>query len=121
MADPLCRWRNFTPETICEIVKSLPKDVMPINAFRSYMANSIWTSDFFRTAYQYACQLALYYEDKQAGLFIPRFNKDITPPNLSPPSTPPLSLLPISNFSPPCAPSRLFCLRVSAVRVKAEL
>lgn len=66
MADPLCRWRNFTPETICEIVKSLPKDVMPINAFRSYMANSIWTSDFFRTAYQYACQLALYYEDKQA-------------------------------------------------------
>ena len=33
-------------------------------------------TDFFRTPYQLACQLGLYYEDK--GKYIPRFSRDIT-------------------------------------------
>ena len=26
MADPICRWRNATPKTICEIVETIAKN-----------------------------------------------------------------------------------------------
>lgn len=36
-----------------------------------------WDGDFFRTPYQLACQLGLYYESEE-GYFFPRFDHDIT-------------------------------------------
>jgi hypothetical protein len=71
MADVICRWRNATPKTVCEFVKILPHEQMSAVDFRLKMG-----SDFFRTAYQLACQLGLYYEDN--GIYIPRFEYDIT-------------------------------------------
>lgn len=71
MADIICRWRNATPKTICEFVEKLPHKQMSSEDFRSYM-----DPDFFRTAYQLASQLGLYYEDK--GVFVPRFSHSIT-------------------------------------------
>ena len=52
MADPICRWRNATPETVCEIVEELPKNEMPEDEFRDLMTKSKFGSDFFRTPYQ---------------------------------------------------------------------
>ncbi|MCQ2976134.1 MAG: hypothetical protein MJ211_15140 [Bacteroidales bacterium] len=78
MADPLCRWLNFTPETICKIVEELPKEEMSISEFREYMQNSTFGDGFFRTVYQYACQLALYYEDSDKKIYIPRFRNNIS-------------------------------------------
>ena len=77
MADAICRWRNGTPKTVMELVNSMPHVEMPVNEFRTIMANSIqWGSSFFRTAYQLAVQLALYYESDE-GYFIPRFDHNI--------------------------------------------
>jgi len=60
-----------------ELVNSMPHVEMPVNEFRTIMANSVqWGSSFFRTAYQLAVQLALYYESDE-GYFIPRFDHDI--------------------------------------------
>ena len=59
MADIICRWRNATPKTVCEFVEKLPHKKMSAEDFRFIMQ-----PDFFRTAYQLACQLGLYYEDK---------------------------------------------------------
>jgi len=44
--------------------------------FRDIMSSK-WNGDFFRTPYQLACQLGLYYESED-GNFYPRFDHDIT-------------------------------------------
>ena len=75
MADAICRWRNGTPKTVVELANSLPHEKMPIDAFRNSMSNK-WNGDFFRTAYQLACQLALYCESED-GYYYPRFDHDI--------------------------------------------
>ena len=71
MADVICRWRNATPKTVCEFVQQLPHEQMNAEDFRLRMGN-----EFFRTAYQLACQLGLYLEDKDK--YIPRFTHSIT-------------------------------------------
>ena len=71
MADVICRWRNATPKTVCEFVQHLPHEQMSSEDFRLRMGN-----DFFHTAYQLACQLGLYLEDKDK--YIPRFTHSIT-------------------------------------------
>ena len=71
MADVICRWRNATPKTVCEFVQQLPHEQMSAEDFRLYMGN-----DFFRTAYQLACQLGLYLEDQNR--YTPRFTHTIT-------------------------------------------
>ena len=65
MADAICRWRNGTPKTVVELVNSLPHEIMSIDAFRNFMVDK-WDGDFFRTAYQLACQLGLYCEAEDA-------------------------------------------------------
>ena len=52
-------------------LKILPHKMMSSEDFRSKME-----PEFFRTAYQLACQLGLYYEDK--GIYIPRFENNIS-------------------------------------------
>lgn len=76
MADIICRWRNGTPQTVVELVNSMPHKVMPSSDFRNYMTQH-WNGDFFRTPYQLACQLGLYCEADD-GMFYPRFDHDIT-------------------------------------------
>lgn len=71
MADVICRWRNATPKTVCEFVQHLPHEQMSSEDFRLRMG-----IDFFRTAYQLACQLGLYLEDQDK--YIPRFTHSIT-------------------------------------------
>lgn len=77
MADPICRWRNATPETVCEIIEALPKREMSEEEFREVMSKSNFGSDFFHTPYQLACQLALYYIDDN-HIYHPRFSENIT-------------------------------------------
>lgn len=77
MADPICRWRNATPETVCEIVEELPKNEMPEDEFRDLMAKSKFGSEFFHTPYQLACQLALYFIDNDK-IYHPRFKNNIS-------------------------------------------
>ena len=67
MADIICRWRNGTPQTVVELVNSMPHKVMPSSDFRIYMTQN-WNGDFFRTPYQLACQLGLYCEAED-GMF----------------------------------------------------
>lgn len=76
MADIICRWRNGTPETVVELVNSMPHEVLISERFRNIMSTK-WDGDFFRTPYQLACQLGLYYESEE-GYFFPRFDHDIT-------------------------------------------
>ena len=76
MADPLCRWRNSTPKTVCELVSQLPKTQLPSSEFRSLMKQSVYGDGFFTTPYQLACQLGLYTEVD--GKYIPRFCRNIT-------------------------------------------
>lgn len=76
MADIICRWRNGTPKTVVELVNSMPHEVMSSDRFRDIMSTQ-WDGDFFRTPYQLACQLGLYYESDD-GHFHPRFDHDIT-------------------------------------------
>lgn len=71
MADIICRWRNATPKTVCEFVRQLPHEKLSAEEFRFRMGN-----EFFRTAYQLACQLGLYFED--ADNYIPHFTHNIT-------------------------------------------
>lgn len=76
MADIICRWRNGTPKTVVELVNSMPHEVLTSERFRNIMSTK-WDGDFFRTPYQSACQLGLYYESEE-GYFFPRFDHDIT-------------------------------------------
>lgn len=78
MADAICRWRNGTPKTVVELVNSMPHKVLPVDVFRDIMSRSVhWGNSFFRTAYQLAVQLALYYESED-GFFYPRFDHQIS-------------------------------------------
>ena len=74
MADPICRWRNPYVKTIVELVKILPKEVMPSEQFREIVEKR-WPG-FLRTAYQLACQTGLYYESDD-DVYYPRFDHDI--------------------------------------------
>ncbi|MBR4931873.1 MAG: AAA family ATPase [Alphaproteobacteria bacterium] len=76
MADIICRWRNGTPKTVVELVNSMPHVKMTNADFREFMQKTIWTHEFFRTPYQLACQLGLYYESDD-GCYYPRFDHDI--------------------------------------------
>lgn len=77
MSDPICRWRNATPKTICEIVESLPKTEMTNEDFRKYMSESKWGKMFLQTPYQLACQTGLYYIDED-NIYHPRFTENIS-------------------------------------------
>ncbi len=74
-SDPICKWRTASLETVVELVEYLPKNKMSKDRFRNYMKD-YYKGAFFRTPYQLALQLGLYYEDKNE--FIPRFDHDIT-------------------------------------------
>ena len=50
---------------------------MTNEAFRQFMQNSQWGSEFFHPPYQLACQLGLYC-DAEDGYYYPRFDHDIT-------------------------------------------
>ncbi len=71
-SDPICKWRAVSVANLIELVEWLPKHPMPKEAFRDYMYQHL-KSDFFHTAYQLACQMALYYEGDD-GMFYPRFD-----------------------------------------------
>ena len=70
-SDPICKWRAVSVNNLIEIVGWLPKKPMSKESFRHYM-RSHFKGDFFHTAYQLACQMALYYEDDEQ--YIPRFD-----------------------------------------------
>ena len=74
-SDPICKWRTASVDTVVELVEYLPKNRMSKDRFRHYMEET-YGGNFFRTPYQLALQLGLYYEDDKE--FIPRFNHDIT-------------------------------------------
>ncbi len=74
-SDPICKWRNASIETVMELVKFLPKERMSKHMFRDRMS-TCYNGAYFRTPYQLALQLALYYEDDNE--YIPRFDHDIT-------------------------------------------
>lgn len=74
-SDPLCKWRNASLETVIELVSFLPKEGMTKERFRSSMGKC-YNGAFFRTPYQLALQLGLYYEDDKE--YIPRFDHNIT-------------------------------------------
>ena len=70
-SDPICKWRAVSVNNLIEIVSWLPKQAMSKESFRDYMSIH-YDGDFFHTAYQLACQMALYYEDNEQ--YIPRFD-----------------------------------------------
>lgn len=74
-SDPICKWRTASVDTVVELVSLLPKKGLPKERFRDLMA-SCYGGAFFRTPYQLALQLGLYYEDDKE--YIPRFDHDIS-------------------------------------------
>lgn len=74
-SDPLCKWRTASVDTVIELVGFLPKTRLSKERFRDYMGD-FYNGAFFRTPYQLALQLGLYYEDNKE--YIPRFDHDIT-------------------------------------------
>lgn len=79
MADPICRWRNPTVKTVCELVLALPKQQMSETDFKQWTTQrweALGYSDFFKTPYQTAKQLGLYYTSD--NIFYPRFSNDIS-------------------------------------------
>jgi len=80
MADPICRWRNTSIKQVSEFTQVLPHYPMPKNAARALVEKQWheWDggNDFFKTPYQLAAQLGLYYEDDT--MFYPRFNHVLT-------------------------------------------
>lgn len=82
MADPICRWRNATPNTLQLLVSLLPKQRMSEADFKNATEANCkrigFKYDVFTgTAYQLATQLGLYYIDESQTYF-PRFNHDIS-------------------------------------------
>lgn len=73
MADPICRWHNPNLDTVYELINFLPKKEMTSTAFREVMQN-YYNGKFFRTPYQTACQLGLYFEDSDK--YTPRFKNE---------------------------------------------
>lgn len=74
-SDPICKWRNASIDTVVELVSFLPKQRMSKDSFR-YRMSDLYDGAFFRTPYQLALQLALYYEDDRE--YIPRFDHNIS-------------------------------------------
>jgi hypothetical protein len=74
-SDPICKWRTASVDTVIELVNTLPKTRLPRDRFRDHMSK-FYNGAFFRTPYQLALQLGLYYEDNNE--YIPRFDHDIT-------------------------------------------
>lgn len=76
MADPICRWRNTSIKQVSEFTQVLPHSPMRKDAARAFVEKQWheWDggNDFFRTPYQLAAQLGLYYEDET--MFYPRFD-----------------------------------------------
>lgn len=76
MADPICRWRNTSIKQVSEFTQILPHSPMRKDAARAFVEKQWheWDggNDFFRTPYQLAAQLGLYYEDDT--MFYPRFD-----------------------------------------------
>lgn len=68
MADPICRWRNISEETFSQFNLILPLNISPKDIARDIIeknANKFRISNYFKTAYQSAKQLGLFYEDSQ--------------------------------------------------------
>lgn len=74
-SDPICKWRNASVLTVIELVEFLPKERMKKQDFRIFM-KKCYSGSFFRTPYQLALQLGLYYEDENE--YIPRFDHNIS-------------------------------------------
>ncbi|GJQ60953.1 MAG: hypothetical protein SCALA702_00060 [Melioribacteraceae bacterium] len=70
MADPICRWRNPYVNTVAELITILPNEELSQTRARE-MVNNRSPYDFYRTPYQLACQLGLYYESR--GRYFPKF------------------------------------------------
>lgn len=82
MADPICRWRNTTPETVRLLVELLPKTEMSEADYKKQLkencrAKNFDYDKFLTTAYQLAAQIGLYYIDSN-GIYHPRFNRVLT-------------------------------------------
>lgn len=60
MAGPICRWRNPYIQTVIEFIELLPKEELSKERAREIVERDF--PDFYRTPYQLACQLVLYYE-----------------------------------------------------------
>lgn len=77
MADPICRWRNATVKQVCEFNQLLPKHTISKEQGRSLIEqrSMMWDGSnmFFRTAYQLAVQMAMYFED-ESNMYV-RFHK----------------------------------------------
>jgi hypothetical protein len=70
MADPICRWRNPYIDTVIELINILPsQELSKFEARKIISSRSPY--NFFRTPYQLACQLGLYYETEDK--FFPKF------------------------------------------------
>lgn len=69
MADPICRWRNPYLDTVIELINLLPKEELPQQRAREIITHI--SPIFYRTPYQLACQLGLYYEIN--GRYFPKF------------------------------------------------
>lgn len=67
-SDPLCKWRNASIETVIELVSILPKTKLTKDQFRECMSK-FYNGAFFRTPYQLALQLGLYYEDDNEYIY----------------------------------------------------
>lgn len=74
-SDPICKWRTASIDTVVELVSILPKHKLTKEQFRGLMEDE-YGGAFFRTPYQLALQLGLYYEDEKE--YIPRFDHEIT-------------------------------------------
>jgi len=86
MGDPIPRWRNPKLTTVLELVSILPNSIMKREDARKVI-NKQWNAlnnssgaVFFRTAYQTAKSLGLYYED--AENYYPKFSKTPSPEQL---------------------------------------
>ena len=80
MADPICRWRNSTVKQVCEFSQILPKNKMSKKAAHN-LIDECWfrwdgSSNFFKTPYQLAKQMGLYYEDEST--YYPKLSKTVS-------------------------------------------
>lgn len=81
MADPICRWRNTTAETIQLLVRLLPKNVMSEASFKEELKQNCIEEkfdydSFLSTSYQLAVQIGLYYISED-GVYHPRFSHNL--------------------------------------------
>lgn len=70
MADAICRWRNPFEDTVEYLIKLLPKIELSKIEARKIVTSS--STNFYKTPYQLACQLGLYYE--KGMYYYPKFS-----------------------------------------------